>query len=79
MLGGGARPGAGGRPVAFLDPKGTGGVLVELYQLTPEETERRREKMDEMRRRLREGRRVYAAGIMAFLSGLRAGSNGDSQ
>lgn len=73
------RIGTGGKKIAFIHPKGTGGVLVELYQLTPEETERRREKMDDMRRRLREGRRVYAAGIMAFLSGLRAWSNGDSQ
>ena len=72
------RIGTGGKKIAFVHPKGTGGVLVELYQLTPEETDRRREKMDDMRRRLSKGRRVYAAGIMAFLSGLRAGSNGDS-
>jgi methylmalonyl-CoA/ethylmalonyl-CoA epimerase len=27
------RPGAGGRPVAFLDPKTTGGILVELVEV----------------------------------------------
>ena len=32
LLGDGVRPGAGGRPVAFLDPRGTGGVLVELVE-----------------------------------------------
>jgi len=30
IVGGGARPGAGGRSVAFLHPRSTGGVLVEL-------------------------------------------------
>jgi methylmalonyl-CoA/ethylmalonyl-CoA epimerase len=32
ILGGGARRGAGERAVAFLDPKGTGGVLIELVE-----------------------------------------------
>ncbi len=72
------RIGTGGKKIAFVHPKGTGGVLVELYQLTPEETDRRREKMGDMRRRLSKGGKVYAAGIMAFLSGLRAGNNEDS-
>jgi methylmalonyl-CoA/ethylmalonyl-CoA epimerase len=31
-VGAAPRPGAGGRLVAFLDPSGTGGVLVELTQ-----------------------------------------------
>jgi methylmalonyl-CoA/ethylmalonyl-CoA epimerase len=30
VLGGGARPGAGGARVAFLHPRGAGGVLLEL-------------------------------------------------
>lgn len=34
-VGGGARPGAGGRTVAFLHPKDTGGVLLELSQRPP--------------------------------------------
>lgn len=67
--------GTGGKKIAFVHPKGTGGVLVELYELTPEEPMRRREKLVEMRRRLREGRRVYTAGIRAFLAGL--WGNGD--
>lgn len=72
--------GTGGKKIAFVHPKGTGGVLVELYELTAEEPARRRERLEEMRSRLRQGRRVYAAGIIGFLSGLRmaASGNGDS-
>jgi methylmalonyl-CoA/ethylmalonyl-CoA epimerase len=72
--------GTGGKKIAFVHPRGTGGVLVELYELTPEEPARRRERLEDMRHRLRQGRRVYAAGIMGFLSGLRtiSSGNGDS-
>jgi methylmalonyl-CoA/ethylmalonyl-CoA epimerase len=66
--------GTGGKKIAFVHPKGTGGVLVELYELTPEEPARRLERLDEMRRRLGAGRRVYAAGIRALFSVWR-GSN----
>lgn len=69
--------GTGGKKIAFVHPKGTGGVLVELYELTPEEPDRRLERLDEMRQRLSEGRRVYAMGVRAFFSGLRHGRNGD--
>lgn len=70
--------GTGGKKIAFVHPKGTGGVLVELYELTPEEPARRMERVNDMRRRLGQGGRVYAAGIMAFLSGLRTQSDGRS-
>ncbi|HEX6383729.1 MAG TPA: methylmalonyl-CoA epimerase [Anaerolineae bacterium] len=63
--------GTGGKKIAFVHPKGTGGVLVELYQLTPEEPARRLERLDEMRRRLSEEGQVYAAGVRAFLASLR--------
>jgi methylmalonyl-CoA/ethylmalonyl-CoA epimerase len=62
--------GTGGKKIAFIHPKGTNGVLVELYELTPEEPDRRLESLNELRRRLREGGRVYAAGARAFLSRL---------
>lgn len=62
--------GTGGKKIAFVHPKGTGGVLVELYQLTPEESARRLERLDEMRRRLSEEGQVYAAGVRAFLASL---------
>jgi len=63
--------GTGGKKIAFVHPKGTGGVLVELYELTAEEPARRLERIEDMRQRLRRGRRVYAAGIMGFFAGLR--------
>jgi methylmalonyl-CoA/ethylmalonyl-CoA epimerase len=63
--------GTGGKKIAFVHPKGTGGVLVELYELTEEEPARRLERLEDMRRRFREGRRVYAAGFMGLVNGLR--------
>lgn len=69
--------GTGGKKIAFVHPKGTGGVLVELYELTSGEPERRRERLDDMRHRLQRGGRVYAAGVSAFFTGLRTA--GDSQ
>lgn len=62
--------GTGGKKIAFVHPKGTGGVLVELYELTEEEPQRRLEQLREMRRRLSQGGSVYTAGMRAFLSGL---------
>ncbi len=69
--------GTGGKKIAFIHPKGTGGVLVELYELTTGEPARRRERLIAMRQRLTEGRRIYATGVRAFFSGLRYGRNGD--
>lgn len=53
--------GTGGKKIAFIHPKSTGGVLVELYELTPDEPIRRRQIIRRMRRRL--VRRGYAAGV----------------
>lgn len=69
--------GTGGKKIAFVHPKGTGGVLVELYELTPGETARRLERVEEMRQRFGQGGRVYAAGIMGFLNGLRTVPNNE--
>ncbi len=69
--------GTGGKKIAFVHPKGTGGVLVELYEITPGEPARRRERLNDMRRRLGRRRRVYAAGIIRFFSSLRPSGNGD--
>jgi methylmalonyl-CoA/ethylmalonyl-CoA epimerase len=62
--------GTGGKKIAFIHPKGTGGVLVELYEMTDEEPQRRREIVRDMRRRLSQSSTVYTAGMRAFLSGL---------
>ncbi len=67
--------GTGGKKIAFVHPKGTGGVLVELYELSPGESERRLERLSQMRQRLSEERRVYATGVRAFFSGWRYGRN----
>lgn len=67
--------GTGGKKIAFVHPKGTGGVLVELYELTAEEPARRLERLDEMRRRLGRRSRVYTAGIRALLSGFRGAND----
>ncbi|MCB0013736.1 MAG: methylmalonyl-CoA epimerase [Anaerolineales bacterium] len=68
--------GTGGKKIAFIHPKGTGGVLVELYELTPEEPTRRLERLFAMQRRVSKEGRVYAAGVFGFLAGLRTGGNG---
>ena len=52
--------GTGGKKIAFVHPKSTSGVLVELYELTPEEPQRRRAIIRRMRRQLVQ--RGYAAG-----------------
>lgn len=72
--------GTGGKKIAFIHPKGTNGVLVELYELTADEPARRTEQLREMRRRFGDGRRVYTAGAKAFLSRIRLrDSNEDEQ
>lgn len=62
--------GTGGKRIAFIHPKGTGGVLVELYQLTEGEPERRQELQRRMRQRISTNTRVYAAGFLSFVAGL---------
>jgi methylmalonyl-CoA/ethylmalonyl-CoA epimerase len=71
--------GTGGKKIAFVHPKGTGGVLVELYEITPGEPARRRERLNDMRRRLQRRRRVYATRIIGFLTSLRQYGNGDDK
>jgi methylmalonyl-CoA/ethylmalonyl-CoA epimerase len=66
--------GTGGKKIAFIHPKGTGGVLVELYELTPEEPARRLERLYRMSSRLSQESQIYAAGIWGFLAGLRTGN-----
>lgn len=67
---------ADGKKIAFVHPKGTGGVLVELYEL-PVLTEAT-EATESVRHRLRDGREVYTAGAKAFLSGIRHGHDADA-
>jgi methylmalonyl-CoA/ethylmalonyl-CoA epimerase len=62
--------GTGGKKIAFIHPKSTGGVLVELYELTTEEHWYRMESLDNMRQRISQGSRVYAAAFWGFVNGL---------
>lgn len=63
--------GSGGKKIAFVHPKSTFGVLIELYESTPEEPQRRAQIMDDLISRFEIERRALAAGWTAFLKGLR--------
>jgi methylmalonyl-CoA/ethylmalonyl-CoA epimerase len=67
---------ADGKKIAFVHPKGTGGVLVELYELPA--TAVPAESKERVRQRLRDGRTLYTTGAKAFLSGIRHGRHEDS-
>ena len=59
--------GTGGKKIAFIHPGSTSGVLVELYQLTPEEPRRRSELVNEWRRRFQVQGAMTSAGLRTFL------------
>ena len=59
--------GTGGKQIAFVHPRSTGGVLVELYELTPEEPQRRYRRIRNMRRRLAQRGYVAGAGLRGFV------------
>lgn len=62
--------GSGGKKLAFIHPKGTGGVLVELYELPPTATVGTN-RLAEIRGRLDRTGKVYSAGVQALWAGLR--------
>ncbi|MGD8602943.1 MAG: methylmalonyl-CoA epimerase [Anaerolineales bacterium] len=68
--------GTGGKKIAFIHPDSTHGVLVELYQLTPDEPRIRMERARNLANRARARSQMAAAGMMAFLRTLRDGGNG---
>ncbi len=59
--------GTGGKQIAFIHPKSTNGVLVELYELTPEEPRRRRQIIRRMRHQLVARGNVASAGLREFV------------
>jgi methylmalonyl-CoA/ethylmalonyl-CoA epimerase len=63
--------GTGGKQIAFIHPKSTHGVLVELYQLQPEEEEIRRVRAQSLANRVLARGRIAAAATLGFLRGLR--------
>ena len=70
--------GSGGKKIAFLHPRSTYGVLIELYESTPEEPQRRASIMEDLRSRFDVERQALSAGMSAFLGKLRQASIGYS-
>lgn len=64
--------GSGGKLIAFAHPRSANGVLVELYQLTEEEQQRRNDVVDDIRERLTVEGQAVAAGLSAFVRALRS-------
>lgn len=64
--------GTGGKLIAFIHPRSTHGVLVELYELTREEPEIRLERAGRLAERALNQGQVVIAGVLGFLRQLRA-------
>ncbi len=65
--------GTGGKRIAFIHPKSTHGVLVELYELTPSELEIRLRRARQLADRVMNQGQVAVTAAMGFLRGLRNG------
>ncbi len=63
--------GSGGKRIAFVHPKSTFGVLVELYESRPEESMLRADILNDLRRRLDIERQAVSAAFSAFVRALR--------
>ena len=63
--------GSGGKKIAFAHPKSTFGVLIELYESTPEEPVRRANILEELSARLDVERQAVSAGFSTFVQVLR--------
>ena len=64
--------GSGGKKVAFIHPHSTYGVLIELYETTAGESQRRAAVLDDLRERFTIESQAVAAGVRTFLHALRA-------
>lgn len=63
--------GTGGKKIAFIHPRSTQGVLVELYELSPQEPQIRLERARHLAERVVARGRAMAVTTYAFLRGLR--------
>lgn len=63
--------GTGGKQIAFVHPEGTHGVLVELYQLHPDEQEIRVRRAQSLADRVLARGQIAAAATLGFLRALR--------
>ena len=59
--------GTGGKRVAFIHPSSTHGVLVELYELTPQEPQRRLDRARGLADRVLAEGQVMRAAVLGFL------------
>jgi len=59
--------GTGGKRVAFIHPSSTHGVLVELYELTPQEPQRRLDRARGLADRVLAQGQVMRAAVLGFL------------
>jgi methylmalonyl-CoA/ethylmalonyl-CoA epimerase len=71
--------GTGGKKIAFIHPKSTAGVLVELYELTPVEPEIRLRRARTLTDRVMMQGQLAASAAMAFLRALRTGNGGNGE
>ena len=69
--------GTGGKKIAFIHPKSTAGVLVELYELTPVEPEIRLRRARTLAERVMMQGQMAASATLAFLRALRSGTWGN--
>ena len=69
--------GTGGKKIAFIHPESTHGVLIELYELTPNEPIRRFENQARLADRVMREGQVMGAAVLAFLNRLVNGNSGD--
>lgn len=68
--------GTGGKKIAFIHPRSTHGVLVELYELTQDEPEIRLQRARVLADRVIEGGQVMRQAAISFLRGIRSDGNG---
>ena len=71
--------GTGGKKIAFVHPESTQGVLIELYELTPNEPIRRLEGQSSLADRVMHEGQVMRAAVLAFLNRLVNGDNGNGR
>jgi methylmalonyl-CoA/ethylmalonyl-CoA epimerase len=71
------RIGTGGKQIAFIHPESTHGVLIELYELTPNEPDRRLENQLSLADRVMHEGQVMGAAVLSFLNRLVNGTDDD--
>jgi methylmalonyl-CoA/ethylmalonyl-CoA epimerase len=64
--------GSGGKRIAFIHPESTFGVLIELYETSPDEPELRAVSLNALRSKVSTETRAVSAAFSAFVQALRA-------